>query len=93
VNSLFSFEHYFFLKFFTFLFFVHRDVHYFLIVLFEVLEVSFLCSLYFFNISPLSDVELVKIFFPFYRLPVCSIDCAFYFTEAFQFHEVPFINC
>jgi hypothetical protein len=26
-------------------------------------------------------------------LPICPTDCVFCLTKAFQFHEVPFINC
>ena len=40
------------------------NIPYFLIGLFGILEVSFLSSLYILDISPLSDVGLVKIFFP-----------------------------
>jgi hypothetical protein len=67
-------------------------IHHFLIGLFGFLEVSFLCSLYILDVSPLSDVGLVKIFLPICSLPICLIGYAFYLTEAFQFHEVSFIN-
>jgi hypothetical protein len=53
------------------------SIPHFLIVLFGFLEVCFLSSLYILVISPLSDVGLVKIFFPIYRLQICSIDCLF----------------
>jgi hypothetical protein len=45
------------------------------------------------DISPLSDVGLVKIFFFFFfRLPICFIDYDLCLIEPFQFYEVPFIN-
>ena len=66
---------------------------YFFICLFVLLMTSFLCSLYILEMSLLSDVGLVKIFFPFCRLPFCLGNCVLCFTEAFQFQEVPFINC
>jgi hypothetical protein len=53
----------------------------------------FLSALYILNISPLSDVELVKNLFPFCQLPFCPIDGVICLTEAFQFYEVVFINC
>jgi hypothetical protein len=43
------------------------------------------------DINPLSDVELVKIFTPICRLPICPIGGDIYFTEAFQLDEVLFI--
>jgi hypothetical protein len=57
------------------------------------LKVAFLSSLYILDISPLSDVGLVKIFSPICRLPICPIGGVLCLTEAFQFHEVLFINC
>ena len=64
-----------------------------LIRLFGFLEINFLSSVYILDISPLSDVGLVKIFFKIScRLPICSADGVFCLIEAFQFHEVPFIN-
>jgi len=59
---------------------------------FDFLVVCFLSSLYIFVISPLSDVGLVKNFFPIYWLLICPIDYVLCQTEAFQFHEVIFIN-
>jgi len=56
------------------------------------LEVTFLKSLYILDISLLLVVELVKIFFPVCRLPICLIDSLLCLTEAFQLHEVPFFN-
>jgi hypothetical protein len=47
----------------------------------------------FLGISSLSEAGLVKIFFPFCRLPLCPIDGVLSLAEAFQFHEVPFISC
>lgn len=45
------------------------------------------------NTIQFSLKEKVKFFFfPIWRLPICSIKYVFYFTEAFQFHEVPLIN-
>jgi hypothetical protein len=38
--------------------------HFFFIGFFGVLEISFLSSLYILDINPLSDVGLVKFFFP-----------------------------
>jgi hypothetical protein len=69
------------------------NIPYFLIGLFGILEVSFLSSLYILDISPLLDVGWVKIFFPICSLLICLIDSVLCFTEAFQFHEVPFISC
>jgi hypothetical protein len=63
-----------------------------LIELFGFLVISFLRSLYILDISPLSDVGLVKIFSQ-------SVGCQFVLsiilclTDIFQFHEVLFINC
>jgi hypothetical protein len=57
-----------------------------------LLMVSFLSSLYILDINPLLDGDLVTIFFPICRLLIYVIDYVFCFTEAFQFHEVPFIN-
>ena len=68
------------------------SIPHFLIGLFGFLVINFLSSLYILDISPLSDVGLVKIFFPICRLPICLIDYVLCLTEAFQFHEVPFIN-
>jgi hypothetical protein len=42
--------------------------------------VNFLSSLYILDISSLSDVWLVKIFFPICRLPICLI--GYVLTEA-----------
>ena len=54
------------------------------------LESNLLNSLYILDISPLSDVGLIKIFSQ-------SVGCHFVlltvtFTEALQFYEVPFVN-
>lgn len=53
---------------------------------------SSLC-LYTLDSNTLSDVKLVKIFFPVGRLTSCYIDHVFCLKEAFYFHEVSFINC
>jgi hypothetical protein len=63
----------------------------FLIGLFVFLVVSFWSSSYILHISPLPDVGLVKIFFSIGRLLIYLIDYVLCITEAFQFHEVPFI--
>jgi hypothetical protein len=68
------------------------SIPHFLIGLFSVLMISFLFSFHILDISPLSYVGLVKVFFPICRWPICLIDCVLCLTEAFQFHEVPFIN-
>jgi hypothetical protein len=54
---------------------------------------SFLNCAYVLDISPLSDVELVKIFSPSEDCCIFSFDCVFCLTEAFQSHDVPFIDC
>ena len=61
--------------------------------LFDFLESSFLSSLYILDISPLSDLGLVKILSQFVVGPFCLIDSVFCPTEALQFYEVPFVNC
>ena len=50
-------------------------------------------SFYILDISPLSSVGLVKSFFHSVGYPFCPIHSVLRFTEAFQFHEVPLINC
>ena len=60
--------------------------------LFEFLESSFLSSLYILDISPLSDLRLVKILSQSVGGLFCLIDSVFCLTEALQFHEVPFVN-
>jgi hypothetical protein len=64
-----------------------------LIGLFGFLDINFLSSLYILDISSLSDVGLVKTFFPICKLLICLINYVLCLTEAFQFHEVPFIIC
>ena len=66
---------------------VHSFTH-FLIGLFGSLQSNFLSSLYILDISPLSDVRLVKICW----LPFCPIDSVLCLTEALQFYEVPFVD-
>ena len=59
------------------------------------LEVSFLFFFFFFflDTSLLLDVGWVKIFFPICRLLICPVEYDSCLTEAFQFHEIPFITC
>jgi len=71
---------------------VVNSILHFSIGLFVFLVVSFLSFLYILDISPLLNVALVKIFFPIYMLLICPIEYVVCLTEAFQFHEVPFIN-
>ena len=63
-----------------------------LIGVFVFLESNFLSSLYILDISPLSDIGLIKLFFPIGWLPFCPIDSVHCLTEALQFYEVPFVN-
>jgi hypothetical protein len=63
-----------------------------LIGLFGILVVSFLSSLYILDISPLSDVRLVKIFSRLVSCCFVLLTMFFCLTEALQFHEIPFIN-
>ena len=60
--------------------------------LFELLESSFLSSLYILDISRLSDLGLVKILSQSVVSLFCLIDSVFCLTEALQFYEVPFVN-
>jgi hypothetical protein len=55
-------------------------------------EFNFLSSLYILDISPLSDLGLVKIFSQSVGLPFCPIDSVLCLTEVLQFYEVPFVN-
>ena len=41
----------------------------------------------------ISDMGVSEDFFPICKLPVCLIGYILCLTEAFQFHEVPFISC
>jgi hypothetical protein len=68
------------------------SIPHFLIGLFGFLVINFLSSLYILDISSLLNVGLVKIFWPICRLQICLIDHVLCFTEAFEFHEVPFVN-
>jgi len=63
-----------------------------LIGLFDSLKSNFLSSLHVLDVSPLSDIGLVKIFFPICWLPFCPNDSVLCLTEALQFYEVPFVN-
>jgi hypothetical protein len=58
--------------------------------LFDFLELTSLSSLYIFAISP--PFDLGKDTFPICWWPFCLIDGVLCFTEALQFHEVPFVN-
>jgi hypothetical protein len=53
---------------------------------------SFLSSLDILDIRPLSDVEVMKVFFPFCRLLFYPIDSVICLNRSFQSHEVPFTN-
>ena len=66
-------------------------LHFFFIGLCVLLVFNFLSSLYILKIRPLSDMGLVKIFF--HSVGCCFVDNVLCFTEAFQFQEIPFINC
>jgi hypothetical protein len=61
--------------------------------LFGLLMPSFLSSLYSLDINPLSDVNFVKIIPNSVGLLFCLIDSFLFLIEAFQFYELPFINC
>jgi hypothetical protein len=50
-------------------------------------------SLYILDITPLYDVGFVNIFSPTCGVLFCPFDSVPHFTEAFQFHEVPFVDC
>ena len=63
-----------------------------LIELFVSLVINFLSTLFILDFNPLSDVRLMKIFSPIYRLSVCLLDYILCLIEAFLFHKVPFIN-
>ena len=64
----------------------------FLIGLLDSLESIFFCSLYMLDISPLSDVRLIKIFSQSLGCPLCPIDSVLCITETWQFYEVWFLN-
>jgi hypothetical protein len=53
---------------------------------------NFLSSSYILEVSPLSDVGLVKIFPNSVGYHFCPIDSILSLTEAYRFYEVPFIN-
>jgi hypothetical protein len=53
------------------------------------LAINLLSSLYILDISPLSDVGIVKIFFRIFSLLICINGYVFCLTEISQFHEVP----
>jgi hypothetical protein len=58
------------------------SVHHFLMGLFDFLEFTFLSSLYILDISPLSDLGLVKILSQSLGGLFCLIDSVFCLTEA-----------
>ena len=64
----------------------------FLIELFDFLESSFLSSLYILDISPLSDLGLVKILSQSVGGLFVLLTSVFCLTEALQFYEVAFAN-
>jgi hypothetical protein len=64
----------------------------FLIGLFGSLESNFLNSLYILDVSPLSDVGLVKIFSQSVGCRFCPMDGVLCLTEALQFYEIPFVD-
>ena len=68
------------------------SVPHFLIGLFDSLQTNFLSSLYTLDISPLSDVGLVKIFSQFVGCHFVLLTMFFCLTEALQFYEVPFVD-
>ena len=68
------------------------SVPHFLIGLFSFLESNFYSSLYKLDISPLSDLGLVKIFSQSVGYLFVLLTVSFCLTEAFQFYEVPFVN-
>jgi hypothetical protein len=57
------------------------------------LEFDFLGSLYILDISPLSDIGLVKTFSQSVGLLICPVGRVLCLTETFQFQEVSIINC
>ena len=59
------------------------SIPHFLIEIFGFLVINFLSSLYILDISPLSDVGLVKIFLTICRLLFCPIGCVSCLTETF----------
>jgi hypothetical protein len=63
-----------------------------LVGLFDFLESTFLSSLYILDISPLSDLGLVKIFSQSVGGLFCLIDNVFCLTEALQLYEVLCVN-
>ena len=60
--------------------------------LFGFLEPIFLSSLYILDISPLSDLGLVKILSQSVGGLFVLLTVVFCLTEALQFYEVPFVN-
>jgi hypothetical protein len=68
------------------------SVPYFLIGLFGFLESKCLSSLYILDISPLSDLGLIKIFFPICWWHFCLIGSVLCLTEALKLYEVPFVD-
>jgi hypothetical protein len=58
----------------------------------ELVVSNFLSSLYILDIGPLSDVGIMKILSKSEGCYFCSTDSVLCLTEAFEFHEVSFIN-
>ena len=63
-----------------------------LIGLFDSLEFNFLRSLYILNISPLSNVGLVKIFSKSVGCHFVFLTVSFSLKKHFQFYDVTFVN-
>jgi hypothetical protein len=60
--------------------------------LFEFVDSSSLSSVYILDISPLSDLGLLKILSQSVGGFFVLLTMSFAFTEALQFYEVPFVN-
>ena len=68
------------------------SVPHFLLGLYDFLESSFLSSLYILDISPPSDLGLVKIISQSVGGLFVLLTTVFCLTDAVQFYEVPFVN-
>jgi hypothetical protein len=66
------------------------SVSHFIIGLFDYLESNFLSSLYILDISPLSDLGLVKIFSQYVRGLFVLLTVSFHLQK--QFYKVPFVD-
>ena len=60
--------------------------------LFDFLESNFLSSLYILDISPLSDLGLVKIFSQSVGCILVLLTVSFTLQKALKFYEVPFVD-